>query len=175
MCGGRCFPVVDADVYTQRTWGDFQITSHCLLACATVFAAYRQIYELALMSGTVVFFSVWYHRNKEEFGVVACLDSFCAKAFFMYAVVQTSRSVSIAIFLANVVFSLVTAGSFVATHLNPDPLLYSQIHPFGLHICPGVWNLFVVYFHEPILLRTSMTLPAFPSCCAVTTSLVETT
>jgi len=145
MCGGRCVHVVDAGIHTQRTWADFQITSHCLLLCATVFVAYRQFNELAVMSGTVVFFSVWYHRNKEVFGVVACLDSFLAKAFFMYAVVQTSRSVSVAIFLANVGFSLVTAGCFVATHLNTDPVLYNQIHPSGLHICPGVWNLFFVW------------------------------
>jgi len=166
--------VVDGGIHRQRTWGDFQITSHCLLLCATVFAAYRQFYELAVMSGTVVFFSVWYHRNKEGLGVVAYLDSFCAKAFFMYAVVQTSRSVSVAIFLANVAFSLVTAGCFVATHLNPDPILYNQIHPFGLHICPGLWNLFVVYFHEPMLLRTSIALPIFPSSSTVATSTVPT-
>ena len=161
MCGGGCFRVSNPHAGTYRAWTDFQITSHFLLACATAFSVYRHFYELALMSGTVVFFSVWYHRNKEEFGLVACVDSFCAKCFFMYGLIQTSRSASAAIFLVNVCFAGVTAGCFLATHLDPDPALYTRIHPFGLHICPGVWNLFVVYFHEPILAP----VPAFRGWC----------
>jgi hypothetical protein len=122
------------------------------------------------MSGTVVFFSVWYHRNKEVFGLVACADSFCAKTFFMYALIQTSRSASAAIFLVNVCFAAITTACFLATHLNSDPAFYTRIHPFGLHICPGVWNLFVVYFHEPIL----ATMPALHGWCAYFAATADT-
>ena len=81
MCGCGCFRVSDLHTSTYHAWTDFQITSHVLLLCAAVFSVYHHFYELTLMLGTVVFSSIWYHRNKEEFGLVVCANSFCAKTF----------------------------------------------------------------------------------------------
>jgi len=102
----------------------------------------HQFYELTFMTSTVIFFSVWYHKNREEFCVIPCIDSVCAKVFYMYALVQTSRNPHHRFFCVNVAFALVTGNAW--------------IHPLGLHVCPGIWTLFVVMTHEPILWNASL-------------------
>ena len=158
MCGIGCITVTSVAVCTHhaRSWTDFQITSHLLFVLAIMLSVCRQFYELVFMTSTVIFFSVWYHKNREEFGVISCIDSFCAKAFYVYALVQMSRSPSSVIFCVDAIFALVTGMCFIATHLNNDPALYAWIHPLGLHVCPGIWTLFVVATHEPIILNGSL-------------------
>ena len=147
--------------HAGRSWMDFQITSHLIFVLAIMLSVCRQFYELAFMTSTVLFFSVWYHKNREEFGLISCLDSFCAKSYFLYALVQMSRSPSTAVFGVNALFALVTSACFVTTHLNNDPQLYARIHPLGLHICPGIWTLFVVCTYEPILLHRNLRTLSF--------------
>jgi len=139
--------------HKARTWTDFQITSHFIFVVAIFLSLCRHFCELAYMTSMVLFFSVWYHKNREYLGLVALVDSFCAKSFFVYALVQTSRSPSIYAFGVNAAFALTTSVCFVATHLNTDPSLYAWIHPLGLHVGPGIWTLFVSCTHEPIILH----------------------
>jgi len=150
--------------HTGRSWTDFQITSHLIFVLAILLSVCRQFYELAFMTSTVLFFSIWYHKNQEEFGLIACLDSFCAKSYFLYALVQVSRSPSNAVFGVNTLFALATSACFITTHLNNDPGLYAWIHPLSLHICPGIWTLFVVCTHEPILLHGKLRILSSQHC-----------
>jgi hypothetical protein len=132
-------------------WTDFQITSHFIFVVAIVWCLCCHFCELAYMTSIVLFFSVWYHKNREHTGLVASLDSVCAKSFFIYGVVQTLHSPSTAVFCVNAAFAVTTSACFAATHWDADPSLYDRVHPLGLHICPGIWALFVICTHEPIL------------------------
>lgn len=157
----RAGTTASACVDKGRMWTDFQITSHFIFVLAILVCLCSQFCELAYMTSIVLFLSVWYHKNREHKGLVAALDSICAKSYFIYAVVQMSHSPSAAVFCVNATFALTTSACFVATHLNTDPSLYECIHPLGLHICPGLWALFVSCTHEPILLdghRSSFSL-----------------
>jgi len=145
-------------------WSDFQITSHFIFVVAIVLSLCRHFCEMAYMTSVVLFFSVWYHKNREHIGLVASVDSVCAKSYFIYALVQMSHSPSVLVFCVNAVFALTTTVCFVATHLNHDPSLYAWIHPFGLHICPGIWALFVICTHEPILLQADLRSVSFERC-----------
>jgi len=158
MCRTGCTTAASGAAHTHhpRSWIDFQITSHILFVLAIMLSICQQFYEVAFMTSTVIFFSVWYHKNREVFGVISCIDSVCAKAFYIYALVQTSRSPSAPIFFLNAAFALVTIICFIATNLNGDPRLYAWVHPFGLHVCPGIWTSFVVMTHEPIIFTTSL-------------------
>ena len=158
MCSAGCTSAASGAASTQhaRSWIDFQITSHFLFVLAIMLSVCREFYEVSLMTSTVMFFSVWYHRNREVFGVVSLIDSVCAKAFYIYALVQTSRSPSAPVFFLNAAFAIVTSACFIATHLDGDPRLYAWVHPFGLHVCPGIWTSFVVMTHEPIIFTTGL-------------------
>jgi len=158
MCSAGCTTAASGAARTHhaRSWVDFQITSHILFVLAIMLSVCQEFHEVTLMTSTVIFFSVWYHKNQEELGVISLIDGVCAKAFYMYALVQTSRSPSAPMLLLNAVFALVTAVCFIATHLNGDPRLYAWVHPLGLHVCPGIWTSFVVMTHEPIIFTTSL-------------------
>ena len=156
MCvGGPC-------IHVQRTWTDFQITSHCIFVVAIPLSLFVRFYELTIMTSAVLFFSVWYHRNREVFGIISSLDSFFAKSFFMYALVQMSRSPSPTVLCLNLLFASVTAACFLATYLKHDAAFYARVHPLGLHVCPGLWTLLVVIFHRPILLEGNLRPFQFP-------------
>ena len=145
MCSPRC----------ERPWSDFQISSHLPLLLSVGVAVHQECHELAALTALVVLCSVAYHRQHEASGAAACADGFCAKALFLYGLLQATHSPSKAVLCANAVFASCVAGVWLATWALRSDALYDRIHPWGLHVVPAVWILSTVCLQppRPLLLR----------------------
>lgn len=135
----------------HREWCDFQITSHAPFMVAIALAFWRGSYDVCLLVAAVVVSSVGYHRGREKKGAVAAVDSLCAKSLFLYGLIQVRRATCPAMAVGMALLASATAGTYVFTHFYTDKKLYERVHPFGLHVVPGVWAMLVALYSPPLL------------------------
>ena len=136
----------------QRAWNDFHLTSHCALVPGIVCASRPNgLPELAVLQTAVLLLSLAYHRNYERPGLLSMLEGTSAKLLFLYGTMQTARSPSSIVLLANCTLALATLGFFLLTNLD-KVRFYDHFHPFGLHIVPGLWSLVVATSNDSLIL-----------------------
>mmetsp|Transcript_98816 Transcript_98816/g.316795 ORF Transcript_98816/g.316795 Transcript_98816/m.316795 type:complete len:181 (+) Transcript_98816:59-601(+) len=148
----------------RRPWHDLQLTSHCALVPAIWRAARAPdpLPELVVLQGLVLVLSLLYHRNFERPGLLATLEGTSAKLLFLYGALQTVRSPTRPVLLANVCLGLATLFFFLLTNLDKKRF-YDRWHPLGLHVLPGCWSLVVVCWNDSLLSFFRDGAPASPS------------
>jgi len=141
--------VSDAACNRQRTWLDFQITSHIPFSISIAYSVYMRFYELALLTTLVVACSVQYHRNRERVCVAAYMDNVTASLLTLYGVCQLIASPNTTILLMNMLLALVTVCTYVLSFIDRYRHLYPVVHPIGMHVVPALWCINVAAFQHP--------------------------
>jgi uncharacterized membrane protein YecN with MAPEG domain len=134
-----------------RKWSNFQITSHIPFAVVFVLSVSMHFFEMTVLVGLVLIFSLVYHFGWEERTAFSYLDNCTAFALSMYGSVQLFFSPSPLILGINLTLGISSAIIFVFGYTQYFSHFYGWIHPIGLHILPGIWSGVVVVFQKPLL------------------------
>ena len=78
----------------MRKMTDFQITSHIPFVVVFFLSIYMNFYEMTLLVGLVVVFSVLYHIGEEERNVFSYIDNVTSCSLSMYGNIQLFYSPS---------------------------------------------------------------------------------
>jgi len=134
-----------------RPCTDFQITSHIPFAVVFVLSVCMRFFEMAVLVGLVLVFSLAYHLGWEERTAFSYIDNCTAFTLSMYGNVQLFFSPSPLILGINLTLGISSAAIFVLGYTRYGSRFYGWIHPIGLHILPGIWSGVVVVFQKPLL------------------------
>jgi len=135
----------------QRQFTDFQITSHIPFAVVFLLSIYKHFYEMTILVGLVLVFSLLYHIGAEERTGFSYIDNCTAFSLSMYGNVQLFFSPSALILGVNLSLGLSSALIFVLGYTRTFAPYYSVLHPIGLHILPAIWSAIVVLFQKPFI------------------------
>jgi len=145
-------PEEDVEVeQLTRNCVDFQIISHFPFACVFVLSIYKRFYEMTMLLGLVLVFSLTYHFGWEKRTVYSYVDNCTAFTLSMYGNVQLFFSPSPLILGINISLGVSSAVIFVLGYTNFFSRYYGCMHPVGLHIIPAIWSGIVVLFQQPLL------------------------
>ena len=134
-----------------RKCSDFQITSHLPFAVVFVLSIFMRFYEMTVLVGLVLVFSLAYHFGWEKRTAFSYIDNFTAFTLSMYGNVQLFSSPSPLILGINLTLGISSAIIFVLGYTHYFAPFYAWMHPIGLHILPAVWSGVVVVFQKPLI------------------------
>ena len=133
----------------MRTLTDFQITSHIPFVLVFFLSIYMKFYEMTILVGIVVFFSVLYHFHHEERNVFSYIDNITSYSLSMYGNVQLFYSPSALILCTNLSLGITALFFFALGYRRDCEKYYDILHPIALHIVPSIWSGIVVVFQTP--------------------------
>lgn len=132
---------------------NFQFFSHIPFLIAFIISIVFNFYEISILLGIVIVFSVLYHAHLEQINVYSYADNISAFTLSMYGNVQLFHSPYIHIFVINLTLGLTMLVVFVLGFFDAFNPYYHILHPIGMHILPAVWICIVVIYQHPILLK----------------------
>jgi len=135
----------------RRRLSDFQITSHIPFGFVFLLSIYKHFYEMTILVGLVLVFSLLYHFGAEERTVFSYIDNCTAFSLSMYGNVQLFYSPSSLVLGINLSLGLSAALIFVLGYTHTFAPYYNVLHPIGLHIIPAIWSTIVVLFQKPFI------------------------
>jgi len=135
----------------MRQWTDFQIASHIPFLLVFFLCFYVKFYEMAILVGLVIIFSVSYHLRSEERTIYSYIDNFTAFTLSMYGNVQLFYSPSSLIFSINLTLGITSSLIFIIGYSKDFEEYYHVLHPIGMHILPAIWSGIVVVFQKPFI------------------------
>jgi len=133
----------------MRKITDFQITSHIPFVLVFFLSIYMSFYEMTLLVGLVVVFSVLYHWAEEERNVFSYIDNVTSCSLSMYGNVQLFYSPSAFILCTNLSLAMTALFFFGLGYRRDCEEYYDMLHPIALHIVPSIWSGIVVVFQAP--------------------------
>jgi len=133
----------------MRSLADFQIVSHIPFVFVFFLSIYMNFYEMTLLVGLVVFFSVLYHLGEEERNVFSYIDNVTSCSLSMYGNVQLFYSPSAFILCTNLSLAMTALFFFALGYRRDCEEYYYMLHPIALHIVPSIWSGIVVVFQTP--------------------------
>jgi hypothetical protein len=127
------------------------VYTHLALLPAIAVALLRDppLLELVVLQSIVCVLSVIWHRSREHECGLAKIEHAFAHALFVYGTLQTFRSPSLVILIANLACACTTLSVYVITNVKSE--LWETWHPIGLHVIPGLWSLLIAYYHSSLL------------------------
>jgi hypothetical protein len=127
------------------------VYTHLALLPAIAVALLRDppMLELVVLQSIVCVLSVIWHRSREHECGLAKIEHAFAHALFVYGSLQTFRSPSLVILIANLACACTTLAVYVITNVKGE--LWETWHPIGLHVIPGLWSLLIAYYHSSLL------------------------
>jgi len=134
-----------------RKCTDFQITSHIPFVIVLILSVVKGFFEMTLLVGLVLIFSLLYHFGREQRTTYSYVDNCTAFTLSMYGNVQLFFSPSPLILGINLTLGITSAVIFLLGYTRYFSQFYAYMHPVGLHILPAVWSGVVVLFQKPII------------------------
>jgi len=135
----------------SRPCTDFQMASHAPFLSVFVLSIYMHFYEMTLLVGLVLVFSLLYHAGAEARTCWSYVDNCAAFTLSMYGNVQLFFSPSAFVLALNLSLGITSATIFGLGFTATFAPYYHVMHPIGLHILPAIWSGVVVLYQKPFL------------------------